>query len=330
MTTSEALLPGSAAARRTRLNQTTGYYLAFVTLGLISASLGATLPGLTEQTSSSFSQISYLFTARSFGYLTGSFSGGRFYDRFVGNRVMVLALTVIGLSMFTVPRIAWLPALIVLVFIIGFSQGSVDVGGNTLILWVHGAAVGPYMNGLHFFWGDRRVPVADHRRLGHRAIRRDRAGLRRAGAARHPAHHLAAARAPAPPGHRNGPHRTRAIRRVLRAGGSRAHLHGLRLPLRRRGGVLRRLDLHLRADSGAGRREDRGLSDFGLLGRADGGSPPEHPARRARFRPVDPPRRRAAGRCCWRSPRCSSGAIPRSSSGPGPSPPGFRWRASSR
>ena len=153
MTTSEALLSGSVAARRTRLLQTTGYYLAFVTLGLIAASLGATLPGLTEQTSSSFSQISYLFTARSFGYLTGSFSGGRFYDRFIGNRVMVAALTVIGLSMFMVPRIAWLPVLILLVFIIGFSQGAVDVGGNTLILWVHGAAVGPYMNGLHFFWG---------------------------------------------------------------------------------------------------------------------------------------------------------------------------------
>ncbi len=153
MTTSDVLLSGDLDARHTRLIQTTGYYLAFITLGLISASLGATLPGLTEQTGSSFSQISYLFTARSFGYLTGSFSGGRFYDRFIGNRVMAFALAVIGLSMFMVPRVDWLPALIVLNFIVGFSQGSVDVGGNSLILWVHGAAVGPFMNGLHFFWG---------------------------------------------------------------------------------------------------------------------------------------------------------------------------------
>jgi FHS family Na+ dependent glucose MFS transporter 1 len=153
MTTSEAFLPGVVEARRRRLIQTTGYYLAFITLGLISASLGPTLPGLTEQTRSNFSQISYLFTARSFGYLVGSFSVGRLYDRFVGNRVMAAALAVIGLCMFMVPRMAWLPALILLVFIIGFSQSSVDVGGNTLILWVHGAAVGPFMNGLHFFWG---------------------------------------------------------------------------------------------------------------------------------------------------------------------------------
>jgi FHS family Na+ dependent glucose MFS transporter 1 len=29
----------------------------------------------------------------------------------------------------------------------------VDVGGNTLIVWVRGRKVGPYMNGLHFCWG---------------------------------------------------------------------------------------------------------------------------------------------------------------------------------
>ena len=28
-----------------------------------------------------------------------------------------------------------------------------DVGGNALLVWVHGRSVGPFMNGLHFFWG---------------------------------------------------------------------------------------------------------------------------------------------------------------------------------
>jgi fucose permease len=127
--------------------------MAFVTLGLIAASLGPTLPGLAGQTGSRLAEISYLFTARSFGYLIGSYSGGRFYDRFMGHRVMASALAAIGLFMFTVPRVSWLPLLIGLVFFVGLSQGSVDVGGNTLILWVHGAAVGPFMSGLHFFWG---------------------------------------------------------------------------------------------------------------------------------------------------------------------------------
>jgi FHS family Na+ dependent glucose MFS transporter 1 len=33
------------------------------------------------------------------------------------------------------------------------AKGSLDVGGNTLIMWTHGEKSGPYMNGLHFFFG---------------------------------------------------------------------------------------------------------------------------------------------------------------------------------
>jgi fucose permease len=33
------------------------------------------------------------------------------------------------------------------------AEGTVDVGGNTLIVWVHGRKVGPYMNALHLAWG---------------------------------------------------------------------------------------------------------------------------------------------------------------------------------
>jgi FHS family Na+ dependent glucose MFS transporter 1 len=33
------------------------------------------------------------------------------------------------------------------------SGGALDVGGNTLMIWVHGRQVGPFMNALHFFFG---------------------------------------------------------------------------------------------------------------------------------------------------------------------------------
>jgi FHS family Na+ dependent glucose MFS transporter 1 len=38
-------------------------------------------------------------------------------------------------------------------FISGLASGIVDVGGNTLLLWTHGDKSGPFMNGLHFFFG---------------------------------------------------------------------------------------------------------------------------------------------------------------------------------
>jgi FHS family Na+ dependent glucose MFS transporter 1 len=32
-------------------------------------------------------------------------------------------------------------------------QGVLNIGGNALLVWVHGEKVGPFMNGLHFFFG---------------------------------------------------------------------------------------------------------------------------------------------------------------------------------
>lgn len=41
----------------------------------------------------------------------------------------------------------------VLFFSIGIVEGSLDVGVNTLIVWLHGDRVPPFMNGLHAFYG---------------------------------------------------------------------------------------------------------------------------------------------------------------------------------
>jgi FHS family Na+ dependent glucose MFS transporter 1 len=132
---------------------TFGYFLSFIGLGLVCASLGPTLPGLAAQTNSKIQQISFLFTARSFGYLAGSFIGGRLYDRFSGRIILVLTILLMGSFMALVPLTG---SLILLLFIFGFvgaNQGMLDVGGNTLIVWLHGSKVGPFMNGLHFSFG---------------------------------------------------------------------------------------------------------------------------------------------------------------------------------
>jgi FHS family Na+ dependent glucose MFS transporter 1 len=39
------------------------------------------------------------------------------------------------------------------VLILGLFKGALDVGCNTLLLWVHNETVGPFMNGLHAFFG---------------------------------------------------------------------------------------------------------------------------------------------------------------------------------
>jgi len=138
---------------RSRLKVTIGYYLAFLALGVAIATLGPTLPGLSAQTHVSLGAISFLFVARSFGYLLGSFVGGRVYDRFSGHPVMVVLLISMAICLFVIPLVPFLWLLVVVMLLFGMGEGAVDVGCNTLIVWVHGSRVGPYLNGLHFFFG---------------------------------------------------------------------------------------------------------------------------------------------------------------------------------
>jgi fucose permease len=134
-------------------SKTIAYYAAFVALGLIGVSLGPTLPGLAQHTKTRLSEISFLFTARSLGYLLGSFQGGRLYDRVAGHPLMAAVLTIMALVMVLVPLMSVLWLLAALLLILGMAEGALDVGGNTLLVWVHRHRVGPFMNGLHFFFG---------------------------------------------------------------------------------------------------------------------------------------------------------------------------------
>lgn len=132
---------------------TIAYFTAFIGLGLVSAVLGPTLPALAELTRSSFSQISILFLVHSLGYFIGSLMGGHLLDRVSGHFAMFLALlaAIVMLAVIPITPMLWLLATII--FATGIARGIVDVGGNTLLIWVHGKNVGPFMNALHLFYG---------------------------------------------------------------------------------------------------------------------------------------------------------------------------------
>jgi FHS family Na+ dependent glucose MFS transporter 1 len=132
---------------------TTAYYLAFVLLGLTIAAEGPTLLKLAEHTSSALDQISSIFLFGSLGYLLGSYIGGRLYDRVPGHRFMAGILICLGISIALVPLASSRWALFTIVLVLGLFKGGLDVGCNTLLLWVHNETVGPFMNGLHAFFG---------------------------------------------------------------------------------------------------------------------------------------------------------------------------------
>ena len=132
---------------------TAAYYAAFILLGLTVAAEGPTLLKLAEHTSSALDQINSLFLFSSLGYLLGSYVGGRAYDRVPGHRFMAGVLVLLGIMTAIVPLAASRWTLFSIVLILGLFKGALDVGCNTLLLWVHNESVGPFMNGLHAFFG---------------------------------------------------------------------------------------------------------------------------------------------------------------------------------
>lgn len=132
---------------------TAAYYLAFILLGLSMAAEGPTLLKLAEHTSSTLDQISLIFFFGSLGYLVGSYISGLIYDLVSGHQFMTGVLILLGALIALVPIATSLSTLLVIVLILGLAKGALDVGCNTLLLWVHNETVGPFMNGLHAFFG---------------------------------------------------------------------------------------------------------------------------------------------------------------------------------
>lgn len=143
----------SSASQGLKRRQTNAYFLSFIILGLTSAALGPTIPGLARHTGSTVGQISILFTTQAFGYLLGSLLSGWYFDRRPAHPYLAAALTLMALVIALIPLSGLLAALSGLFFLVGLFSSSIDVGGNTLLVWVHRAGVGPKMNALHFFFG---------------------------------------------------------------------------------------------------------------------------------------------------------------------------------
>ncbi|HVN52792.1 MAG TPA: MFS transporter [Anaerolineaceae bacterium] len=139
--------------RRTTSRQTVLYYLGFIALGMATAAIGPTIEGLARHTHSQLSEISILFTVQSLGYLIGSSQIGKLYDRVPSHFLMAAGLLGMVVMMALLPIIPILWVLMIAIFFLGIAAGILDLGGNTLLVWVHGDRVGPFMNGLHLFFG---------------------------------------------------------------------------------------------------------------------------------------------------------------------------------
>jgi MFS transporter, FHS family, Na+ dependent glucose transporter 1 len=130
-----------------------GNFLAYIMLGMTIATLGPSLPYLAANVGTSLKGISSLFIAHRLGYMAGSFGGGRLYDRVNGNRLMAGMLLIMTAGMVVVPVVPVLGFLVAVLFALGAAEGTVDVGGNILLVWTRPPKIGSLMNALHLFFG---------------------------------------------------------------------------------------------------------------------------------------------------------------------------------
>ena len=113
------------------------------------SSIGPVLPELRDRTGSTLGAIGIVFTANSLGYILGSLASGRSFGRFPGNPVLAASLVWTAAVVALIPFVGVIWLLVVAFAAFGFALGFIDVGTNTLIVWVFRSDVPPYMNALH-------------------------------------------------------------------------------------------------------------------------------------------------------------------------------------
>ncbi|WP_409524837.1 MFS transporter [Nitrincola sp. MINF-07-Sa-05] len=142
-----------AAVRSGALSQPTlSYFLMFIAIGMVSGILGPSLTHLAEQTGSTMSQIALLFTARALGVMCGAVITGRLLDRFDGHRIILVMILLTLVSMLLVP-LSPLLLMMLVIFVLGYAEVSINVGGNLMLMRCYRERSGPYISALHFCFG---------------------------------------------------------------------------------------------------------------------------------------------------------------------------------
>ena len=137
-----------------RIAITAAYFASFFSIGIVLASLGPILPALANRLHTSIDAVGILFVARSSGYLIGSVIGGVIFDRMQRTHLPLLfgnLLCAVGCAV--IPSLSSIGSLSLAIVTQGFCMGLLDTGGNVLLIWLHGSGrVEPYMQTMHFFF----------------------------------------------------------------------------------------------------------------------------------------------------------------------------------
>ena len=129
------------------------FYLAFVAVGMATASLGPGIPSFARNTAETLARIGALFVFHRIGYISGSLGLGRLFDRVSGTFLTGITLLLIGTGLIVLPISYSVWLLWATIFLVGLAQGTTEVGANIGVVRLCGSQAGPAMNGLHLSYG---------------------------------------------------------------------------------------------------------------------------------------------------------------------------------
>jgi len=130
--------------------RTATYCLMLITVGLIGGSLGPSLIYLSALVDATVAEISVVFTAKALGNILGAFIAGRVFDRVKGHYYLIIMLLIVAASLFVMPFSGSLVILLVVFFVMGFAEVSVNIGSNLMTIWLHKGKAGSAVSLLHF------------------------------------------------------------------------------------------------------------------------------------------------------------------------------------
>ena len=132
---------------------TVGGFYAFFVFGFVDNLKGPTLPALLRDLNFSYGQGGTILFGAYLGFMVATLLMGVLTDAIGNKAVLALAgaFLTIGLTAFSLVSQFWLLALAL--FVVGLGLGSIEVGGNALIVNLHSHARGRYLNLLAVFHG---------------------------------------------------------------------------------------------------------------------------------------------------------------------------------
>ncbi|MEZ4869076.1 MAG: MFS transporter [Caldilineaceae bacterium] len=132
---------------------TAGGFFAFFTFGFVDNIKGPALPNLLQDLHFSYSQGGGIFFGAYLGFVIATLLAGPLSD-LLGNRLILLAAALLlALGALGLGSASAYPLLFGSMLVIGLGTGSIEVGGNGLIVSLHRQAQGRFLNLLATFHG---------------------------------------------------------------------------------------------------------------------------------------------------------------------------------